>query len=135
MPSALLQGLACFVRCSMCKSLKSFFISFLPGVKDRSRGRSRSFVVRAGVRTSSCGSLETRVLLGRRSSIFQNYLLPIVCPCLSFSLVKSRENMCTLANRSRSISACLSWIGHCFLFFRVLLWSGPCLNLEKDQLS
>ncbi|KAF3529775.1 hypothetical protein DY000_02042910 [Brassica cretica] len=30
------------------KSLESFYLSFLPGVKDRSRGRSRSFVVGVG---------------------------------------------------------------------------------------
>ncbi|KAF3582314.1 hypothetical protein DY000_02030679 [Brassica cretica] len=36
----------------MRKSLESFYLSFLPGVKDRSRGRSRSFVVGIGVGTS-----------------------------------------------------------------------------------
>ncbi|WZZ34598.1 hypothetical protein YC2023_017999 [Brassica napus] len=42
------------------KSLESFYLSFLPGVKDRSRGQSRSFVVGVGVGTSSCGCMETR---------------------------------------------------------------------------
>ncbi|KAF2576629.1 hypothetical protein F2Q70_00005125 [Brassica cretica] len=42
--------------------------------------------VGAGVGTSSCGCLEIRVLLGSRSSIFQNCLLPIVCP-LSFDFM------------------------------------------------
>ncbi|KAF3557392.1 hypothetical protein F2Q69_00013787 [Brassica cretica] len=36
----------------MRKSLESFYLSYLPGVKDRIRGRSRSFVVGIGVGTS-----------------------------------------------------------------------------------
>ncbi|KAF3597017.1 hypothetical protein DY000_02020548 [Brassica cretica] len=49
------------------KSLESFYLSFLPGVKDRSRSQSRSFVVGVGVGTSSCGCMETRVLPGNKS--------------------------------------------------------------------
>ncbi|KAF3527451.1 hypothetical protein DY000_02040227 [Brassica cretica] len=49
------------------KSLEIFYLSFLPGVKDRSRGRSRSFVVGVGVETSSCGCMETSVLPGNKS--------------------------------------------------------------------
>ena len=135
MPSALLQGLACFVRCSMCESLKSFFISFLPGVKDRSRGRSRSFVVGAGVGTSSCGCLETRVLLGSRSSIFQNYLLPLVCP-LSFDFMGEVGRKHVYFGQPESFHLCMLIVDRTLLpFFQVLFWSGPCLNLEKDQLS
>ncbi|WZZ27105.1 hypothetical protein YC2023_010506 [Brassica napus] len=70
------------------KSLESFYLSFLPGVKDRSRGRSRSFVV--GVGFGQPESFHLSML------IVDKTLLP---------------------------------------FFRVLLWYGPCLNLEKDQLS
>ena len=51
-----------------------------------SRGQSLSFVVRVGVKTSSCRCMETRVLPGNKSHIFQNYLIPIVCP-LSFDFM------------------------------------------------
>ncbi|WZZ70109.1 hypothetical protein YC2023_081479 [Brassica napus] len=44
------------------KSLESFYLSFLPGVKDRSRSQSRSFVVGVGVGTSSCGFWLTGVV-------------------------------------------------------------------------
>ena len=41
---------------------------------------------RVGAGASTCGYLETRVLPESMSNIFQNYLLPIVCP-LSFDFM------------------------------------------------
>ena len=117
------------------KSLESFYLSFLPGVKDRSRGRSRSFVVGVGFGTSSCWCMKTRVLPGNKSSIFQNYLLPIVCP-LSFDFMGEVGRKHVYFGQPESFHLCMLIVDRTLLpFFRVLLWSGPCLSLEKDQLS
>ena len=91
--------------------------------------------VGAGVKTSSCGCLETRVLLGSRSSIIQNYLLPIVCP-LSFDFMGEVGRKHVYFGQPESFHLCMLIVDRTLLpFFRVLLWSEPCLNLEKYQIS
>ena len=90
---------------------------------------------RVGAGASTCGYLETRVLPESMSNIFQNYLLPIVCP-LSFDFMGEVWRKHVYFGQPKSFHLCMLIVDRTLLlFFRVLLWSGPCLNLEKDQLS
>ena len=91
--------------------------------------------VGAGVKTSSCGCLETRVLIGSKSRIFQNYLMPLVCP-LSFDFMGEVGRKHVYFGQPESFHLCMLIVDRTLLpFFRVLLWSGPYLNLEKDKIS